>query len=92
MVGRTERLAGEFGHPRGHEDAQLGSDVLGTSGQHVCDVIHHNVDSQLVYCLHISQPFIMIKGNPGRRGPGRIRQWYPTLRGVCVLQTPTAAS
>ena len=69
MVGRTERLAGEFGHPRGHEDAQLGSDVLGTSGQHVCDVIHHNVDSQLVYCLHISQPFIMIKGNPGRRGP-----------------------
>ena len=84
MVGRTERLAGEFGHPRGHEDAQLGGDVLGTTGQHICDVIHHNVDGQLVYWLHMSQPFMMIKGNPDRRGPGRIRQWYPTLRGVCA--------
>ena len=66
--------------------------MLGTTGEHICGVIHHNVDGQLVYWLHMSQPFMMINGNPDRRGPGRIRWWYPAVYEMCVPQTPTAAS
>ena len=62
MMGRTERLACEFRHPRVHEDAQLGGDVPGTTGEHICCVIHHNVDGQLVYWLHNSQPIIVKAG------------------------------
>jgi hypothetical protein len=52
MVGRTERLACEFRHPRVHEDAQLGGNVLGTAREHIRCVIHHDVDGQPVYGLH----------------------------------------
>jgi hypothetical protein len=62
MVGRTERLACELRHPRVHEDAQLGGDVLGTTGEHIRCVIHHNVDGQLVYMLYIYQPIIIKAG------------------------------
>ena len=62
MMGRTEGLARELRHARGHQDAQLGGDVPGTAGQHIGRVIHHDVDRQLVYRLHNSQPLIVKAG------------------------------
>ena len=52
MMGRTEGLARELRHARGHEHAQLRGDVPGTAGQHIGRVIHHDVDRQLVNGLH----------------------------------------
>ena len=52
MMGRTESLARELRHARGHEHAQLRGDVPGTAGQHIGRVIHHDVDRQLVNGLH----------------------------------------
>ena len=56
MVGRAERLACELRHPRVHEDAQLGGDVLGTAREHIRCVIHNDVDGQPVYGLHDPPP------------------------------------
>lgn len=52
MMGRTESLARELRHARGHEHAELRGDVPGTAGQHIGRVIHHDVDRQLVNGLH----------------------------------------
>ena len=52
MMGRTEGLARELRHARGHEHAQLGGDMPGTAGEHIGRVIHHDVDRQLINGLH----------------------------------------